>query len=309
MNMSLSQARVIDPILTEHSRGYRQASLIGDLLLPIVTMPTRAAKRIEFGREAFRRYRITRAPGGAITRIQIGYEGKPVSLIQRALGATTPLEHVDEAAEVPEIDLLMESVDTVNAVIALDREINQATVARDASKYASTNKVTLSGTAKWSDPASNPAADIEEGKEVIRSRTGKRPTTLTLGATVASSLRVHPKVLARFENVTADFVSDAMLKQFFDVEQLLIGDAIYDDDAGQTVDVWGADALLSYTPIGGTPNRNIPAFGYTYRLRGHPFVEPVYYHKDTRSWINDMFDEWSAEMVGPDAGYLIKDAA
>jgi hypothetical protein len=37
MNMSTSQARVVDPILTNHSRGYRQAGLIGGELLPIAT--------------------------------------------------------------------------------------------------------------------------------------------------------------------------------------------------------------------------------------------------------------------------------
>ena len=31
MDMSVSQARVIDPILTNHSRGYSQAGMIGGL--------------------------------------------------------------------------------------------------------------------------------------------------------------------------------------------------------------------------------------------------------------------------------------
>lgn len=309
MNMNASQARVVDPILTNHSRGYTQAGFIGDFLLPIVNMPTRAAKRIEFGREAFRRYRIIRAPGGAISRIQVGYEGKPVALIQRALGATTPLEHMDEAAEVPGIDLLTENVNTVLAVIQLDREISQAEAARSAATYANTNKLALAGADKWSDPASKPDEDVNDAKEVVRKRTGRRPNVLALGAMVAAALRIHPRVLDRFKHTTAAVISDAMLAQFFDVEQVLVGDAIYDnDDSTASVDVWGNDAILAYVPAKGQTGMRVPAFGYTYRLNGHPFVQPAFFDRGIRSWQNDCFDEWSPELVGPDAGFLFQAA-
>lgn len=310
MDMNASQARVVDPILTNHARGYTQAGFIGDELLPIVNMPTRAAKRIEFGREAFRRYKIIRAPGAGISRIQVGYEGKPVALIQRALGATTPLEHIDEAAEVPGIDLLTENVNTVLAVIQLDREISQAESARNPAVYANTNKVALVGAAKWSDDASKPDVDVEDAKEVIRGRTGRRPNTLTVGAKVAARLRVHPRVQERFATKAHESVviSDAMLAQFFNVERVLVGDAIYDDDNGNQVDVWGNDAVLAFVPAKGQAGMRVPGFGYTYRLNGHPFVQPAYFDRNIRSWANDVFDEWSPELVGPDAGFLFQGA-
>ena len=308
MNMSTSQARVVDPILTNHSRGYSQAGLIGDLLMPIVTMPTRAAKRIEFDRTAFKRPKIIRAPGARIAQIDVGYEGKPVALIQRALGAKTPVEHMEEAAEVPDIDLLTEGVNTVLDVVALDREISQADAARNAAAYAATNKEALVGDDKWSDPDSKPGQAVEEAKEVIRKRTGRRPNTLELGASVAAALRHHPLILDRYKHVTSDTVSDAMLAQYFNVAQVLIGDAIYDDDEGVSHDVWGPDAILAYVPAKGQAAMRVPGFGYTYRLRGHPFVEPAYYEKAFRSWMNDCFDEWSPELVGPDAGFLFQNA-
>lgn len=306
MDMNASQARVVDPILTNHSRGYTQAGFIGDLLMPLVNMPTRAAKRIEFGRESFRRYKIVRAPGGGISRIQVGFEGKPVALIQRALGATTPLEHMDEAAQVPGIDLLTENVNTVLNVIQLDREISQAEAARAGATYANSNKLALAGGDKWSDPASEPDVQVNDAKEVIRKRTGRRPNVLALGATVAAALRVHPRVIARFATkaYAAPVITDAMLAQFFDVEQVLVGDAIYDDDAGNSIDVWGNDAILAYVPTKGQAGMRVPAFGYTYRLNGHPFVQPAYFDRSVRSWANDVFDEWSPELVGPDAGFL-----
>jgi hypothetical protein len=308
MNMNTSQARVIDPILTNHSRGYTQAGYIGDRLLPIAVMPTRAAKRIEFGREAFRRYKIRRAPGARLAQVSFGYEGKPVQLSQYALQGVTPVEHQEEAQEVPGIDLLSTSVDTVMAVIALEREIQQAAAARNPAIYANTNKVALAGADKWSDPASDPGRDVEDAKEQIRGRTGRRPNKLSLGAKVASSLRQHPKIVDRFKHTTSDTISDAMLAQYFDVKEVLVGDAIVDDDDGNTSDVWGNDAILAFVPGEGTPNINIPSFGYTYRLRNHPYVKPARYDDDVNSWLNDTFDEWSPEVVGPDAGFLFQGA-
>jgi len=309
MTMNASQARVIDPILTNHSRGYTQDGFIGDVLFPIADMPTRAAKRIEFGREAFRRYKIKRAPGTAIAQVSFGYEGKPVQLSQYALAAVTPVEHQEEAAEVPHIDLLSTNVDTVLAVIALEKEIQQAAVARNAASYAGTNKVALAGAAKWSDPASKPAAAVEAAKEVIRSRTGRRPNVLTLGAVVAAALRNHPDVLDRYKHVTTATISDEMLASYFNVAKVVVGDAIVDSDDGATsTDVWGNDAILAYVPLKGTPNINIPAYGYTYRLRNHPFAKPAYFERGLNSWLNDVFDEFSPELVGADAGFLFQTA-
>jgi hypothetical protein len=306
MNMSTSQVRVIDPILTNHSRGYTQTGFIGDGLLPVADMATRAAKRIEFGRESFRRYKIRRAPGTQIAQVSFGYEGKPVALHQHALAAVTPVEHQEEAQEVPGIDLLSTNVDTVLAVIALEKEIQQAEAARNPAVYAVGNKVALVGAAKWSDPASDPAKAVSDAKEVIRGRTGRRPNVLSLGAKVAAALKLHPKVLDKFKYTNSETISDAMLASYFDVKKVLVGDAIVDDDAGNTADVWGNDAILAFVPDGGTPNINIPAFGYTYRLRGYPFVKPAYYERGVNSWLNDVFDEWSPEVVGADAGFLFQ---
>jgi hypothetical protein len=307
MAMSPTQIRVVDPVLSNHARGYRNAEFVGDALFPIVTMPSRAAKRIEFGKEAFKLYNTRRAPGGRIAEIEFGYEGKPVQLSQYALAAKTPVEHVEEAQEGPGIDLQMIGVNLVMDVIALQREVAQATVARNAASYAGDQKVALAGAAKWSDPASNPAGDIRTGKEVIRSKVGRRPNTLLLGGSVASALQVHPDVLDRFKHTTAAAISLEMLAQYFQVDRVVAGDGIY-NNGNAMVDIWGADAVLAYVAPAQTAQMGLPSFGYTYRLGGHPAVSPVRWDGDTRSWKNDVVDEWSPEMVGVDAGYLIQTA-
>jgi len=125
MSMNAKQARVVDPILTNHARGYVNADMIGRFLFPTVTMPTRAAKRIEFDRSSFKRRRTRRAPGSPILTLEYGYEGKAVALHQEALSAVTPIEFQAEADEVPSIDLQQLGVDTVLAVIALEKETRE----------------------------------------------------------------------------------------------------------------------------------------------------------------------------------------
>ncbi|WP_289145042.1 hypothetical protein [uncultured Sphingobium sp.] len=306
--MNGSQIRVVDPILTEHARGYVNADFVGEALFPLVEMPTRAAKRIEFDRSSFRRRRTRRAPGSQIAALEFGFEGKPVALHQEALSAVTPIEHQQEAGAVPGIDLQQVGVDTVLAVIAMEKEIQRAEVARNAASYAASNKVALAGDFKWSDPDSNPKEQVFDAKEVIRKRIGRRPNTLVLTGGLTSSLGKHPRLLDHYKHTNSASITIAMLAAYFDIENVVSGDGIYDTDAGATVDIWGNDAILAWVAPKGQRQMPLPSYGYTYQLRGHPLVEPARWDGDIRSWKNDVLDEFSAELVGADAGFLFQGA-
>lgn len=306
--MNGAQARVVDPILTNHARGYTNAEMVGRFLFPTVTMPTRAAKRIEFDRSSFRRRRTRRAPGSQIARLEFGYEGKSVNLHQEALASVIPIEHQEEAGAIPGINLQQVGVDTVLAVIALEKEIQQAGVARNAATYAASNKVALTGDNKWSDPDSDPKTQVFDAKEVIRKRIGRRPNTLVLPGSGTSALQKHPKLLEHFKHTNSSAISMEMLQSYFDIANVVSGDAIYDTDDTTTVDVWGTDAILAYVPPEGMRAMPLPSFGYTYQLANHPLVEAVEWDGDIRSWKNAVLDEFSAELVGADAGFLFQAA-
>lgn len=308
MSMNGSQIRVVDPVLTEHARGYTNADFVGEALFPVVEMPTRAAKRIEFDRSSFRRRRTRRAPGTPIAALEFGFEGKPVALHQEALSAITPIEHQQEAGAVPGIDLQQVGVDTVLAVIAMEKEIQRAEVARNAASYAASNKSALVGDYKWSDPDSNPKEQVFDAKEVIRKRIGRRPNTLVLTGGLSSALGKHPKLLDHYKHTNSSSITIAMLAAYFDIDNVVSGDGIYDQADGTTVDIWGNDAILAWVAPKGQRQMPLPSFGYTYQLRGHPLVEPARWDGDIRSWKNDVLDEYSAELVGADAGFLFQGA-
>src|SRR5690606_24928298 len=102
---TLAQRRVIDPILSNVVQGYRHPEHIGHNLFPRVPVQVAGGKIIEFGKESFKLYSTSRAPGTAFKRMQFGYEGKDYVLENHGLEVPVPREHLRDAAQVPGIDL------------------------------------------------------------------------------------------------------------------------------------------------------------------------------------------------------------
>jgi hypothetical protein len=308
--MTPGQARVIDPILTEIARGFRSPkAAIANILFPLVTVAQRAGKIISFGPDDFKLVSTVRAPGSNTKRVQFGYASGNYSLVDYRLEAITPWEIQEEAGAVPGIDLVAMSIRKVQNVMALEREKQAADLARDADKYASTNKETLSGTGQWSDPTSDPIGDVFDAKEVIRQQIGERPNVLTLGPKVLTALRNHPKILDRLSN-TEDRppASLAQLAALFEIAQIVEGEAVYHDGT-QFQDVWGKDAILAYATPASLAEMGSPNYGYTYQLQGRPAVEEGYEDRNANSWVNPVNDARAPALVGASAGFIFKAAA
>lgn len=310
--MNSAQAQVIDPILSTVARGYTNTALISYALFPLVTIPNRSMKVIRFGKDAFRLYTNTRrAPGAPVMRVQFGYESDPVALKQEALEGLVPFEFAQDAERVPGIDLGKQAIESVQNIIALGREMKTATLARDPASYAASNKVMLTGTSRWSDPASDPGKDIREARNAIRLRIGRDPNTFVLGPKVFEALSEHPKIKEQFKYTSSESLTEVMLAKYFNLEKIVVGKAVAlpdnatDDDPA--VDVWGDDAILAYVPSGS--NLLVPAYGYTYTLEGFPAVEEPYYERHIKSWVYPVTEEYSPYMVGAEAGFLFQKAA
>lgn len=300
-----ASARIVDPVLSQFARGYTQSDFIGRILFPRAYVPVRGFKTIRFGKEGFKRFNTRRAPGAVTKRIDFGYESDPAKLYQHALDASVPREHIQEAEAIPGIDLQQEAVQLVLDVMTLDEEIAQATLATTTANYAADNKETLAGNDQWNDPDSVPKDIIKHGKEVIRQKIGREPNILALSPGAFSSLDDHPKLLEKLKYTTSDSITTAMLATYFGVEKVVVGKAIWADDADVFHDVWDNCAVLAYSPQAAASNVRRPSYGYTYSLAGHPFVEQTRWDADSKSWINGVTDERSAELVGADAGFLI----
>lgn len=310
-SMNSRTAAVIDPILSNHARGYRNAAFVADKLFPRVPVPNRAMTVLKFGKESFRKLNTRRAPGSNVKRVQYGYGSDTIALVQDALEAVVPVEHQQEAEKVPGVDLGANAINMVLDVVDLGLEIEAATLARDATKYASSNKTTLLGQYRWAGSTAVPLQDVNTGKEAIRRMTGRRPNVMVAGPTALAALKGHAAIKEQFKYTSRDSITLAMLAAYFELDEVVAGDAVYlPETAADTVaatDVWGNDVILAWVPRG-TSNFMVPAFGYTYELMGYPQVEAPYYSRETKSWIYPTTTERKPYLVGADAGYLIKDA-
>lgn len=307
---SLSSARVSDPVLTTIAQGYQNSELVYPALFPVVPVPARGGRIITFAREDFRLYNAARAPGQDTKRVQFGYAGSPYTLTDYSLEAMSPMELLQEASTIAGIDRGQIAVRKVQNIIALNCEAMAATQATTAASYQAANKVTLSGTSQWSDytGTSQPSRDIQTGLEAIRAACGKRGNTVILGPKVMAALRFHPTILDRIKYTGRDVLTTDLLAILWNVDRVLVGDALYEDASGALVDVWGKFVVVAYTVTASVAEAGTPSYGYTYRLSGYPQVEVAYQDRNTKSWIYPVTDVVAPVITSVNSGYLITTA-
>jgi len=313
MPMSVSQARVVNPILSSVAQGYTNMELVGHALFPRVPVYTTGGQIIEFDRDAYRMVNARRAPGAATKRIPMGYSGKPFALLQDSLEAPVAREMLRDARAVPGIDLAGRAVNVVMKSLCLTLEYDQAMLATTAANYAAANKVALAGATKWSAATGNPLTDIDAGREAIRQTCGIYPNVLLLSALAYTACKNNPNVIARLQynaqvSPDATQITPAMLAGLFNVQKVVVGAAISWTDANVATDIWGNNAILAYVP-----QQNLaieePSYGYTYTMEGNPLVEDPYYDNNQKSWIYGVTYERAPVLSGISAGYLIQTPA
>lgn len=309
--MTTKQARIVDPVLSTIAQGYQNSEMIASALFPTVPVNLRGGNVITFGKEAFMLYQSQRAPGENTRRVRFGYAGAPYALTDYSLEGLVPVEVEQEASNGPGIDLGAGAITDVSAIMSLRLEKQSADIARNAASYAAANKVTLSGTAQWSDfgTVSDPVKDIEAAKNAVRAATGKRANTVVLGAAAFSALQQHPKIVARLVYTGRDIATPELLAALFGVAKVVVGDAIYSNDAGTAfTDVWGNDVVVAYTNLGSVQSGGLPSYGYTYQLAGYPSVEEPYFDRSAKSWIYPVSRAEAPVLASAAAGYLITNA-
>lgn len=309
MQQNLAQARIVDPVLSEYARGYKNSALVAENLFPRAPVPMYGGTIIEFGKESFRLYNSKRAPGAATKRVQFGYDGKPYAIVPSALEAPVPRERMRDASVVPGIDLARRAVNVVLQSLLLEHEFNAATLARDATQYDASHKVALSGTSIWGQAAAKPGDDIESARQAIRSSIGVYPNLCILSASAMSNLRNDVTILDRIKYTSRDSVTTDILQNLWQIPKVVVGAAVSASGAADTFgDIWGSDVVLAYTNLSNDPNAEEPSFAYTYLIDGMPMVEQPYWEENTKSWIYGVSYDNAPVLSGISAGFLIQGA-
>lgn len=326
MNLNLSEARVgINYALSEFMIGYEHAERVASFLFPVVRVNLAGGQTIEFDKSSFKRYNSRRAPGAGTVRVNFGYAGRPYSLYQDALEVPMPDENIREARNALNVDLGQSAAQFLMDNLTLTHELDAAAIAQNPSNYASSNQVNLSGTDKFSDPASKPIEVVDEAKNAVRQKIGRKPNVIIVGPQAHVATKNNTQIVERFrvkdnEPVT---ISNEMLARVFEVDMYIEGQSIWVDDAGNSLDVWGNNMILAYVPrftLAGnarfSPNPAtsimVPSYGYTYTMADpvlNPYMKTPYWDENCESWIYKGKYERAPLMTGQDAGYLIQGVA
>lgn len=314
MAMTLAEIRLKqNPILTSLLLGMGQGTMIAERLFPRLPQTLSGVTLTQMGDERMRQYNLRRAPGAPTKRIEISFEGKSYTVNQFSVEVPMPRELLREADESRKLnvgnylDVSKLAITTANDVLALDYEMEVATLATSTGTYGA-NVLALSGGTKWSASTGTPVTDIRAASDVIRKKIGKRPNTLVLSADAASALVTNLEVRSYLPSTQMGPATMDQLKSILNVKNIEVGEAVYKTNAGVGTDVWGNNAVLAYVPeIGGngaSMSLAEPGFGFTNVIEGHPFAETPYYEFGLKSWVYGATFERMANVAYATAGFL-----
>jgi hypothetical protein len=300
----LSKLRVVDPVLTSLATGYTNEQFVGDQLMPFVYVDKEGGKIPLFGKEHFKVYSTERALRAKSNRINPEDIGEvDVALDEHDL--EYPIDYREDAESA--FPLQARATNTVVEGIRLRHEKMVADMVQTAGNYAAGNKITLSGASQFSHASSDPEGVISDAKAAVRAKVVKEPNTMVIGYAAWRTMKRNAQLKAVLSDTRSRLVQLADLREIFEIPNIVIGRAVYANDAGTTVDIWGDNIVLAYVPGAGGSGRSPyePSFGYTLRKRGNPMVDTR--TEDGKLELIRNTDIFRPFLLGVDAGYLISD--
>lgn len=294
--MTIAEIRLKqNPILTSLLLGMGQGSFAAEKLFPRLPQSLSSVMIAKVGDERFRKYNLRRAPGAPTKRVDIKYDGSTYTVEQYSVEVPIPRELLRESDESRRLnvgnylDISRIAMVTANDILALDYEIEVATLATTPATYAAGHVVALAAGTKWSADTGTPVDDIESAHNLIRKKIGRRANKLTLSADAHVALKNNIQVRSYLPDSQLGGPTLDQLKNILNVKEIVIGDAVWKDETDQGLDVWGNNAVLAYVPEisnnGGDISLAEPGFGFTNVIEGHPFAETPYYDNSEKSWI------------------------
>ena len=300
----------IDVALSNFAVKFRNPAYVSDQVFTRVPVQRQSDKYWRFGKEQLQALiDDLRAPGAAAQPVTQTLSAETYFAEDHALERLITDE---ERANFDAGDVEQWVTETLTDKLLLRKEKLFAAAVTDTAQV--TQNVTLSGTAQWSDfTNSTPTENIQTGQETIAQNAGVRANTLILGFPVFSKLRNHPKVVERVQNIRVGVVREEDLASIFDVQRVLVSQALEVDAAGNVGFVFGKHAVLAY--VSPTPAFGEPSFGKTFVWAGAPgstngfIVElgratPVSRKADELA-VHFYYDQ---KITAVEAAYLIEDA-
>jgi len=171
---------------------------------------------------------------------------------------------------------------------------------------------------EWDTAAScTPRSDIETGKQAMRAASGLVPNVLIMSLKVLGNLLVADEITdaLKYTNpieLGGIEVQKRLLAQYFGVDKLLVGGAIYDSSkkniAMSIADIWDDEYVCLAKVASGEPDLKDPVLGRTFLwTEDSPenLVTEEYREEQSRSNVYRVRQHTDEEFVFTGAGYLL----
>jgi hypothetical protein len=327
MPMSLRERRIgIDPVLTTIVRGWKNATLVGTALCPIVPSPKRSGKVVAFGKEAFATYKTKRSVRGYSNRIEWGYSADPYNIDQHSLEHLADLTEIQETEGTIGIGYEAATMSALMGAHALNLEKEIADVVANPANYDANHKTILTGNDKWSvgegASRSRPFRQVKDWAQQIRRSIGIKPNTLFLGSEVFDALDDHEDIRDRIKHTSRETLTPEMLAEMWGLVQVIVGDAVHlaEGEGEELGDMaWGKSAILAYVNpnaigrgvVSYTPTIDVsmqePSAFYTYVLDGMPAAETPYEERAQKSIVYGVNYDRQVVVTGQGAAFLAQE--
>ena len=308
--MSDTEIRV-NKALTNYSVAYRNGELIADLALPRVSETSPQPFYYKWDKDAFRLDNDQRAPGTKSNRASFGVKKQTeFNLTEHTLHDLIPIETINAAKDADQTwDIKQDYVQMLIDKMLNRYEYDTAATLFNTSTFSGYTSA-LSGNNRWDVyGTSDPLADAETAKELVRAAVGIYPNTAIMGATVFSKLRNHPDVLARIvggsTSATPAQVTRENLAILLGVDKVLVGSAIYNSaPEGATdsmADIWGKFCLFAY--INPRPSKLSASLGYTFYDPNFEGVREKYKDEERAQWV-EVSKKYIGKLTSVASAYL-----
>ena len=293
----------INAYLSEVARGYKNNAFVAQYLFPEITSEKEKIDIFEFNKEAFNLYdteRAIRANSNVIS--PQGFKKHTTTLAEHDL--SYPIDYREEQ-EAEKVKLQLHATNVVTEGLKLKLEKQCADLAQDQSKYPNENKVILSGKSCFNWKDSDPQGVIEDAKDAVSAKIAQDPNTMIIGQSAWKLLKKHPQLKGLISDNLNKLVTLNLLKEIFEIENIIIGKSIFSDKDGNFVRVWQDNIVLAYVPaLGSSRTEYDPSYGYTVRKKDALQVDEYQKEGNKVKYIRAT-DIYTPFLVGPEAGYLI----
>jgi len=312
---TVNDVRVVDPIMTNLSLGFRNKEFFYDRIFPPVPVNQASGTFFIWTRDYWFRRPVggVRAESGPYNRVGFGVGSDTYSTLE--YGWEYALDEVTaKKSQTPEsLDVL--AAQYLSNIMQLELEKQAAAAGFVTSVWGTTT--TLTTTDQWSDyDASDPIANADTAKRTIRRNTGDEPNMMFVGAITWEKLKEHPLILDKYKHTQTGILTEALVAAALGIDQLVVGKSVENTAVEKApgtasftgADIWGDSALfLKVTP---SPGLMVPNGGYRYIWdeKGNvPWAMENYLEPQTRSTIHRIFSHWAYKITGAQYGYIYLD--